>query len=270
METLRSIAKIFAVALAALIVGSITMALVGSFWLVGNIFGVFDNWRTDEEVVVSEEVLEEEEVRELDIDLKMANLWIRPGAELKVEVRHETIKQWRDGEKLIIKDEGVRLGGDGEADVVIEVPEGMEFREVKISAGAGKMKIEGLRAKQVNLGLGAGKVEIDGLEAEDLAKIDGGAGMLDVKNGKMGRLVFDMGAGSAEIQAEIMRSADIEAGVGRLELGLVGGEDDYRVLFDQGIGKLELENIGLENSRGERVIDIDGGVGLVKVKRVEK
>lgn len=260
--------KWFAIALAVMIIGAIISVVTGAIWVLGYVFG--NGYST--EIVEMGPVAgwqEQATVTVLDIELKAANLQIKTGAELKVETNSERVKSEWQGETLKISDEEFRwFFNQAGYEVVVYLPGNLALNEVKIDAGAGRVQIERLAAERVELSLGAGKVEIGYLQATESAKISGGAGQTDVWNGAINDLDFDMGVGKTSLRSKLSGEAKIHAGVGKLDLTLVGEADDYRVTFDQGIGSLKQDGISLDNAEGKNLVEIDGGVGAVDLKLV--
>ena len=107
------------------------------------------------------------------------------------------------------------------------------------------------------------------LVATGKAEIDGGAGKISVKDGRINSLDADTGAGAMDIAGVLTGTSRISIGVGRAELTLRGGEDAYRFDVDKGIGRVTVG--GREMSDGEKcgsgdnLIEIDGGIGAVTV-----
>ena len=103
-----------------------------------------------------------------------------------------------------------------------------------ISAGAGTVKIDTLSAEKLFLDLGAGEVNIEELTAKDSAKINGGAG--------------------------------------ELNLTLLGSPEDYRITLDKGVGEATLDGKKMQDGEvygsGDTRIDIDGGIGALHLTRV--
>lgn len=260
--------KWFAIALAVMIIGAIISAVTGVIWVLGYVLGDgYDYANTEMGSVSGWE--EQTQITTLDIELKVANLQIKTGEELKVEANSERVKSEWQGETLKISDDGSRWTfNQASYEVVIYLPEDLVLDEVKIDAGAGQMQIEHLVAERVGLSLGAGKAEIGDLRVKTSAKISGGAGKTEILNGEIKNLDFDMGVGKTSLRVKLSGDTKINAGVGKLDLVLIGEEDDYRVTFDQGIGSLKQDGISLNNPDGKNLVEIDGGVGAVDLKLV--
>lgn len=111
-------------------------------------------------------------------------------------------------------------------------------------------------------------------------QIDAGVGDLKATEGVLWceRLEIDCGVGDCDIRADIEKNADIEGGVGHVQLELIGQEQEFDYEIDCGVGSAtigekhysELGNeIKLDNDAG-RTIKIDCGVGSVEVQFEER
>lgn len=266
MNGLQQGVKWFAIALAAVIICAMVTAMAGGLWLLS---AVFDEAGAGEisEVEVVTDVDGQEEIDDLDIKLKAANLEIKSGSELKVETDDDEVKTTWQGNKLTVRDENSHwFFGHVDTHIIIYVPEDMKLEMVKVEAGAGQVVIERLVATRVDLDLGAGRTEIGELVASESAKVKSGAGALEIKGGELAKLDFNMGVGRASVRSRLMGDSKIDAGVGKLELTLLGVEDDYRVEVDQGIGGMTQEGISLRNPKGKNLVKINGGVGAIVLR----
>lgn len=266
MNGLQQGVKWFAIALAAVIICAMVTAMAGGLWLLS---AVFDEVGAGEisEVEMVTDVDGQEEIDDLDIKLKAANLEIKSGPELKVETDNDEVKTIWQGNKLTVRDENSHwFFGHVDTRIIIYVPEDMKLETVKVEAGAGQVVIERLVATKVDLDLGAGRTEIGELVASESAKVKSGAGALEIKGGELAKLDFDMGVGRASVRSRLVSDSKIDAGVGKLELTLLGMEDDYRVEVDQGIGGMTQEGISLRNPKGKNLVKINGGVGAIVLR----
>lgn len=266
MNGLQQGIKWFAIALAAVIICAMVTAMAGGLWLLSCVFdGTYRSEVGETEIVT--ELESREKISGLDIELKAANLEIRTGSELKVETDNDRAKiDWEEN-TLRIRDEDFHLFFDRvDAHIIIYMPENVELETVKLEAGAGQVVIDRLVAARVDLDLGAGRTEIGELVASESAKVESGAGALEIKGGELAKLDFDMGVGRASIRSRLTGDSKIRAGVGKLELTLLGEEDDYRVEVEQGIGGLTQDGISLRNPAGKNVVKIDGGIGAISLK----
>lgn len=262
--------KALALALAVVIMVSVLSAVVGAGVILSQVFSANGRVATEwSEAVISEKW----EFTELHIELKSTSLRIERGDEFQVLADEEVVETRRVGDEVYIeeKERGWwgwwnELGGE----VKVTLPEDMDLRKIELEMGAGALYARGMIAEEMKLSLGAGRAEFDGLRATKRTKVDGGAGLLIIRNAELSELDLDMGVGKTEIVARLQGDSKISAGVGKLELTLVGEEDDYKVKFDQGLGSLSQEGISLDNPRGKNLVEIDGGVGAIDLRLQER
>lgn len=270
MNGVQKAIKALATLLAAMIMIGMISAVVGVgvvldrvFWHKEATSSRDDGWQ---ESVISEKV---ENVRELKINLKSASLTIERGAEFEVRADAEVVEFRREGDTVQIEEKDLNFfwqwhefGGE----VKVILPEEMKFSKVAIEMGAGVMDVRDLEAEDLKMDLGAGKTELTRIIATREAKIESGAGLLIVREAKLANLNFDMGVGKVELEAKLEGTNKINAGLGKLELMLVGEQDDYRVSFDAGLGAMNQQGISLENPNGRNRVEIDGGVGAIELR----
>ncbi len=97
--------------------------------------------------------------------------------------------------------------------------------------------------------MGAGKVTIQDLQATQNAKIEGGAGKVEILSGKLNNLDLDMGVGNFSITSTLTGSNKVDAGVGKLELKLEDGIDNYTIRASRGIGSIKINNREISDNR---------------------
>lgn len=107
-------------------------------------------------------------------------------------------------------------------------------------------------------------------------QIDAGVGDLSAAEGILWceRLEIDCGVGDCDIRADIEESAEIDGGVGRVQLELVGQEQDFDYEIDCGVGSVDIgekrySELGSEtkiDNDADKTIKIECGVGSVEVR----
>lgn len=132
------------------------------------------------------------------------------------------------------------------------------------------MEIDTLLAGKLSLELGAGEVSIGKLVADTSAKINGGAGEIHIGGGELANLDLNIGVGEATLESRLTGDCTIDHGVGELNLTLTGTADDYRISLDKGVGTATLDGVKMSDDTvygdGETSIEIDGGVGDMKIR----
>lgn len=201
-------------------------------------------------------------------------LKIIEGKSLKVESNNKYIKSKTANNKLSVteKRHSIFKKKDNE-EVIIYIPKDITFDKVYISNGAGTINIENITTRDLELELGAGKLEIDKLITYDNTEIEGGAGEVMIKNAKLYNLDLDVGVGKFTLNASILGSSNIDAGVGELNINLLDHKDNYSIYTEAGIGSIRIDGVNVKNEAnygtGANKIDIDGGVGSININFLE-
>ena len=178
MTTAQKVIKYIATAFAVFLIVTIISAILNGGYALLNTFGSIhkkENIVTEDLKVISSEV---KEVSTLKIDLACTNLDIKTGDKFKVETNNSKITFTDNNGSIKIKEENHNwlMNHNYTSDLIIYIPENiMNFDEVKIETGAGKINIQSLNTQGLYLELGAGDVYIENLIVAKEAKIDGGA-----------------------------------------------------------------------------------------------
>lgn len=260
MNQANKIIKYVAIAFAVFLIFTIISGILFSFSFIGNLF-------KDDEVIDLKEIELNQNIEIIDIDVNSVNITIKQSNLFKIETNNKYINHKQNGTKLSINEKKHNWFKNNNTDLIIYIPTNTLFENFEIENGAGKVIIDNLLTKKLVLDLGAGKVEINNLEVKDNAEIDGGAGEISIKNGIINNLDMDMGVGKLTINAQMLGNSDIDAGVGELNL------NDYIITVDKGIGSVKISNEDITNGKiygnGNNKIDIDGGVGSIKIDFIE-
>ena len=211
------------------------------------------------------------DISSLSVDLSGAEFTIQTADKFEVESNHKYISVKEDNGKLRIKEtKKIFATSPKGIKVILSIPENFVFDDVMIDTGAGKMKIDALACDVLELSLGAGKADIKNLTANSQSKIDGGAGELNIDGGKLCNLSLDMGVGKLTLKSRIEGESELDYGVGETDLILLGSKNDYRIELDKGIGQSTFEGESMIDDSvygtGENFIEIDGGVGEIKIE----
>ncbi len=260
MNTFQKVIKYFALALAFLIIGSVISI---TFEVVSSFTDVFSK----EELIDSITYDVKSSIENLDIKVNSTKLNIINGESFKVTTNSNKIKVNEVNGKLEIIDKSNKMIKDKE--VTITIPNNYNFREVKIDLGAGETVIDKLSALIIDIEMDAGKLTINDIEAVNSMDIDGSAGEILILNCKVNNLDLDMGVGKSSVHGLITGKSKIDAGVGQLNINLLGTLEDYKFKVNKGIGSIKLNGNGLEdnsiNGNGVNLIDIEGGVGEINI-----
>lgn len=269
MTMLQKIIKYFALALAAFLIFSIISGILGGLYFFTGLLGLQKHSGTikNEMSVVS---FEESNINSLDIDVAFTNLIIKSGESLKIETNNENINYQQNDLNLQVKEKAHNwFFKNNKGDLIVYIPDGLEFEKVKINAGAGKIQIENINTKKLSLELGTGETTIEKLNAVDNCKIESGAGKVDIYSGKINNLNLDIGIGKFKLTSSIIGNSKINAGIGSLELNIQGNKEDYKIKADKGIGTIKIDGRIVEDNYaygdGENEVKIEGGIGSISV-----
>ena len=213
----------------------------------------------------------EREISSLSVDLSGAELKIKTADKFSVESNHKYISVNSDNGKLTVSETKKPFSFSSKGvTVILSVPEGFVFKEAAIATGAGKVSVDALSCNDLKLSLGAGKADVKNLIANSDARIDGGAGELNIDGGLLSNLELDMGVGELNLKSRIEGESELDYGVGETNLTLLGSREDYKIKLDKGIGEAKIEGVSMADDSvygtGENLIDIDGGVGEINIE----
>lgn len=265
MTEAQRIIKYCAIAFALFLIVSIISGIMFFISTIGGVFYDDDNDSTEPLKVLETN----QNVNTLDINIQSANLVIKEGTELKVETNNKHIKTTQINNKLKIKENDHNLfRTKNNTQVIIYLPQRV-FEEIKIDTGFGKVTIETLKTQKLKLDLGAGVTEVNNIYVSKKTEIDGGVGEIIIENGIINNLDLDMGVGDLDLTTKLNGTNKIEAGVGNIDLNLLGTTNDYKIKVDTGIGDVNLNDNkivdGKQYGNGNNLIDIDGGAGNINI-----
>lgn len=272
MSTAQKIIKYLALAFAIFIIVNIISGILFGIYSVANIFGLTKS--NTNKIISNEKVVtnfENVNLATLKIKLEYSTLVIRQGDTLKVESNSKDISCKQNNNQLEIKENSHNWSFKNDESIVnVYLPSNIVFDDVKIEVGAGEINIEKLETKNLDFELGAGKAEIKQLNVTEIAKINGGAGKVDIISGEIHNLDLDMGVGKFELTSKLTGKNDIDAGVGKLDINLTDGTENYKIKVSKGIGSITIDgknaSDNTEYGDGKTFIKIDGGVGSINVK----
>lgn len=218
---------------------------------------------------------EYQDIENIKLDIKYAELTIKEGETLRVEAEkvNEDWKIKQDGKTLKISNVGKSWGVYNDTPIlIIYIPETIKLEKTEIDFGAGRADIQYLGSRILDLDFGAGKVTINNIIAER-ADIECGAGEVIIENADLNNLKLEAGVGKLEYFGDIRGKSKINCGVGEIELKLKGGIDNYTFSLERGIGEMNLNGESIKKDtnigNGDNYIEIDGGVGAVRIKTEE-
>ena len=272
MTTAQKVIKYMATAFAVFLIITIISAILSGGYALLSAFGLIHtnkNIVTEDLKVISSEV---KEISTLKIDLAFTNLDIKTGDKFKVETNNSKITFTNDNGSAKIKEESRNwLNNNNEAsNLIIYIPEDMiAIDETKIETGAGKINIENLNTQSLYLELGAGDVYLENVIATGDTKIDGGVGKTELKSCEINNLKANLGMGEFVFNGKLIGKSEIDSGVGAINIKLMEKKENYTIEVDKGLGNVTLDGQKLEIDRvygtGKNYLDIDGGIGSIKI-----
>lgn len=276
MTTAQKVIKYIALGFAAFLIVTIISAILSGGYALLRAFGLIHvdkNIVTEELKVISSEV---KEISTLKIDLSCTNLDVKIGDNFKVETNNSKITFTNDNGSVKIKEENRNwLNNNKESNLIIYIPRDMiAIDETKIETGAGKINIEKLNTQSLYLELGAGDVYIKNLTVTKEAKIDGGLGRTELKSCEINNLKANLGMGDFVFYGKLTGKNEIDSGVGAIDIDLMDNKGNYKINVSKGLGNVTLDGQKLEMDRvygtGENYLDVDGGIGEIKIEFKEE
>lgn len=269
MTSAQKIIKYLAIAFAIFLIITIISTLLGVLYALSGVLGL----RTDDETggPMTTTSFENADITALEINIDYTNLTIKTGEFFKVETNNSDISCKQSNDKLVIEDKNYNwFGAHNNEDLIVYIPEGIDFERVEINAGAGKIDIENLTAEKLSFELGAGETEVKSLTVTNKCEIEGGAGRVNILSGTIKDLDLDMGIGEVNLSCKLTGKTDINAGVGNLNINLQGAKESYKIKADKGIGTIKIDGRDISNSEtygnGDSYIDVDGGIGNIDIE----
>lgn len=132
-------------------------------------------------------------INSLDVRAEAMEVEVKKGTDKAQQIQIDTrnvntdteLEVEKDGTTLVVhseKESKNQWQDDSDAAVIITVPDGMTFDEVKGSAGAGAIWFEELRCQNLDIDVGAGAVDADTFSAGKI-QIECDAGSVELCNG---------------------------------------------------------------------------------------
>jgi len=274
MTQMQRLIKYGAMALAAILVVAIVSGIFTAVMSLSFLFGGGE--KTPGE---AKELISAVTSSSIDIDVGSTNIIIvisreAEGISVKTDNEYISASLSDSGKTLKIKEKSRLFNSTSYiTETVITIPENIALENVSIDAGAGNIDIEKLTAKKLDMDLGAGNVDILYLDISEKADIDGGAGSISVKGGAVHNMDIDMGVGELSLLASLYGKNDIDCGVGKTDITLLGSKDDYKITLNKGIGAISVDGASISNGStygsGSNRLTIDGGMGEIKVAFLE-
>lgn len=140
--------------------------------------------------------------------------------------------------------------------VIIEIPEGMKFEDVKMEIGAGELNCPMLVSDSLRMDIGAGAIYVDEYICEE-AVASVGAGEIVIGKGTAEDMDIDVGMGNLVFHGAIKDSLDVDCGMGNVQMWLEGSEKEHNYEIDCGMGNVTVGSTSYGGVAADQ--DIDNG-----------
>lgn len=209
----------------------------------------------------------ESTINKIEINLKATSIEIKEGSEFLVSTNNKKIEITENDNCLTIKETGQKYSKN--AKLIIYLPTGNSLTNLSLDGGAGQVSLNDITTDHLKLQLGAGNSEINNLTVKNSSSIEGGAGNLSIYRGRIKNLDLDLGVGNVTIEAELLGQNKIEAGIGNLNVNLLGKKDNYQIKATKGIGKITINDASVKADttfgNGDNYLNLNGGIGNITV-----
>jgi len=140
--------------------------------------------------------------------------------------------------------------------VIIEIPEGMKFEDVKMEIGAGELDCPTIVADSLRMDIGAGSIYVDEYVCKE-AVASVGAGEIIIGKGHSEDMDIDVGMGSLTFHGAVGDSLDVDCGMGNVQMWLEGSEKEHNYEIDCGMGNVMVGSTSYGGVAADQ--DIDNG-----------
>lgn len=220
--------------------------------------------------------LDERDIRSLHIyDMDGVDLNIIQGSSesaMALSVNGVGVRYSVDDGCLVISSRNNWFPDGGE--ILLFVPEDMNWESVEIEFGAGELDIEGMCADKINLEVGASQASVEGIKAEEMA-ISVGAGEVDAKRVEIsGNIDISVGFGEVDFSGTADGDMNFSCGMGNIEFESERGfYEDYNYNVSCAAGNVEIDDYHFAgvsvtkqiDNHSHRNVNIDCGMGNVSV-----
>ena len=275
MTTTQKIIKYLAIAFALFLIISIFSIIFG---LSHEIISSINNDKKESELLEEYTTISKNinSVESFKIDISNDDIEIKEGEKFEVKTNDPDVKFYHENSKVKIKSDKTfswHINNSSRGTVVIYLPNEFKISELDIDLGAGKIDIDKIFVETLLMDLGAGTMTAKEINVYEKAAINGGAGNININSGTINNLNLKLGAGNASIQSNLTGSNTLTTGVGKLNLGLSRGKDNYRFDINKGLGNIILNDFDVSEDTligdGETKIKISGAVGNIIINTAE-
>lgn len=269
MTTTQKIIKYLAIAFALFLIISIFSIIFG---LSHEIISSINNDEKESELLEEYTTISNNvnNIESFKIDISNDDIEIKEGEKFEVKTNDPDVKFYHENSKVKIKSDKTfswHLSNSSRGTIIIYLPNEFNISELDLNLGAGKIDIDKIFVETLLMDLGAGTMTAKEINVYEKAAINGGAGNININSGTINNLNLKLGAGNASIQSDLTGSNTLTTGVGKLNLGLSRGKDNYRFDINKGLGNIILNDFDVSEDTligdGETKIKINGAVGNI-------
>ncbi len=217
-------------------------------------------------------------VQNLRINLRHGSLDIDQSEDHNIRVflngSKEAVKaEYSNGEVTI---EDLRKGDEGrsDVDVYLKIPETFQFNDVSLQMDAGVVETDcSIEARNLSLNADAADISLRELYV-DAMHVTVGAGVVDIEEGRFGTADLDCGVGEIDIETlSISRDSKITCGMGSVEIEMEEDTAAFNYVVSCGMGGIEIGDNNYSGISKARKIDngasatitLDCGMGSIHI-----
>ena len=94
-------------------------------------------------------------------------------------------------------------------------------------------------------------------------------GKTELKSCEINNLKANLGIGEFACSGKLKGKSEIDSGIGAINMELLDNSNNYTIDVEKGIGSVTLDGKKLKTDRvygtGQNYLDIDGGIGEIKI-----
>lgn len=291
MNQFQKVVKYLAMAFAIFLTCTIIYLVISTIGFAVNIFSFGGNWilsNKDNSNIVSEESFTDtyDDIEKIYIDHGVGKLTIKPSDTDDVSVHISGLENYYkvSNIKKILKvenqfnidsffDFGFRDRSLHQEEVIINLPENYELRDLDIQAGAGEIILEDFVTENLNINASAGAISVTKVVAGN-TDIGGGVGELKFRDVEFNSGDIDVGVGSLNFSGKLQGRHTIDAGVGEINLDIQGKLEAYDLSIDKGLGEVKVNgkrytDVNFSQGQTDNSLDISGGLGSININFTE-
>lgn len=224
------------------------------------------------------------DIKKMDLDIGAAALIFKNGTDsekVKVTLKNGKSRYYEvgmSGDTLEIEyDVDNHLHHNNKAEIIVEMPAGMELNEMDLDIGAADVEInlDDVTCKKMKLDVGAANLIANEFHVTEMFDVSVGAGNVEIEGGTYEDVKIDCGVGNFELAGTVAGDMDADCGLGNMSLVLTGEKEDYNYKLTCGMGSIEIDGHTYSSISGSHketnpgataMINLDCGMGGIEVE----